>query len=61
MKTVMKKEGMTGYHPGSRGSSKLCFSAQKILFVLKNRLAPVLKPGVLRLPPKSAAGVKIQK
>ena len=42
-----------------RGSSKVCFSAQKILFVLKNRLAPDTHLVEL-LPPKSAKGIEIR-
>ena len=40
------------------GSSKLCFEAQKILFVPQNKLAPNLKLGDLGLPPKSAIMVE---
>jgi hypothetical protein len=49
MKTTMKEERMIKYHHVkklfARANSKVCFSAQKILFVLKNQLAPALTTG----------------
>jgi hypothetical protein len=42
----------------SRDNSKLCFSAQKMLFVPENKLAPSLMSGVIASKVGNRSGIK---